>query len=180
MSQTDKTRKKTLDAIKADLFSGDDSKVMAALKKMEEQGDSSLVAPLIEAFFSTHQQELRSKMAGMLSELKVSGAHQAFADALNNERFAPIHSELMAFMWNSGINAPQHLPTIVRVSLKGEFMQTFEGITLIESMEGPFSEEQITESMVILRQYLGDKPDPERKALVEELYRLIVELENQV
>jgi hypothetical protein len=72
-------------------------------------------------------------------------------------------------MWSSGLNVPEHLSLIVRVSLSGSFMQALEGFTFIESMEGPFPEEQVMDSILQVKTYLDKSKPGEMKELVQQL-----------
>lgn len=177
---TEQERKKKIEALKAALFSNSSEDVLKAVKKSKQMGDASFVTPLLEAYLNTDNEKIKTEIALVLGSLKVSGVTEPFMESLKNDRFAPCHGEILSFMWNSGLNPVEHLADIVKVTLQGDFMQTFEGVTLIENMEGPHKPEQVTESLIVLREYISNAKDEEKKDLVVSLYNVLSELEDQV
>jgi hypothetical protein len=177
---TAKERKKKLDQLKKDLFGGDNKTVLKALKDSRKHGSVDLVAPILEVFRDNDDEKVRAEAADILSTLKVSGAEAPFMESLNSERFAEVHREILGFMWSSGLNPVEHLSDLVKVTLQGDFMQAFEGVTLIENMEGPHIPEQVTEALLVLRQYMAEAGDDPKEELVAALYGNLVVLEDQV
>jgi hypothetical protein len=112
---------------------------------------------------------IRNELDGILSNLKITGTEEIFIEALLDAEYAPIHTQVLSFMWSSGLNVPEHLSLIVRVSLSGSFMQALEGFTFIESMEGPFPEEQVMDSILQVKTYLDKSKPGEMKELVQQL-----------
>lgn len=180
MMATAKEKKKKLEQLKKDLFAGDNRLVLKALKDSRKHGNVELVAPILEVFRDNKDERIKAEAADILSTLKVSGADTAFMESLKSDRFSEVHKEILGFMWSSGLNPVEHLSDLVKITLQGDFMQTFEGVTLIENMEGPHVAEQVTEALLVLRQYMAEAGDDPKEELVAALYGSLVVLEDQV
>jgi len=176
----EKSNKKKIEEIRTKLFSQDEAEILDALNEVRKKGDVSFVMPLLEAYLAVDGEQARSEIGTLLSTLKVSGAESAFIDALNKERFNEVHGDILNFMWNSAINSPEHLGLIVQKSLDGDFVQLLEGLTLVENMDGPHIEVQVTDALLTMRQFMASNKDESKKELVDTLYMMLLDIEAQV
>lgn len=177
MSTKESTAKR--EQIKADLLRGDEKQATAALDYISEGGDGSYIGPLLEAYSARGEEELKLRMGEMLGTLKVSGSEPVFVEALNNAAYAGIHTDILGFMWNSGVNVPGELPLLIRVGLSGDYMRALEAFTLIESMEGPFEEEQVLEAILAVRKFLEGEPEGDKRELVTSLLEYLGEMDRE-
>jgi len=164
---------KKIEAIKADLFSQNDATVKKALLKCEEEGNASLVEPLIVLFGTTTNEDVKKSIAEMLSSLKVSNVEDHFLKALADPELNHIRKDLLFFMWSSGLQPVNGMPVVTQVAVNGSYDETLESLTLLESLDGEIPEEGLLESIAIVKQYLGQsKPDDRNKLLLEYLNTL--------
>lgn len=154
---------KKREAIKKDLFSGDEKVVLAAVKKCEKNGDESLVQPLLIAFRDAQEGAVRAEIKKLLETLKVSKGEDVLIEALENEEFAPIAGEIMSFLWNSGFQPDHKIELIVNKGLEGDFMCAVEGLTLLESLNGPVDEASLAQGLIDVREFLLEHKDTENQ-----------------
>jgi hypothetical protein len=167
MSSKESTAKR--EQIKSDLLQGDEKEAAAALDFISEGGDGGYIATLLEAYSLRREEILKLRIGEMLSTLKVSGSEPMFVAALNNSAYSDFYTDILGFMWNSGVNVPGELPLLIRVGLSGDYMRALEAFTLIESMEGPFDEEQVLEAILAVRKFLEAEPEGDKRDLVNSL-----------
>lgn len=174
------SKKQKLEEIRTKLFSQNDADILSALKDVRKKGDSSFVSPLLEAYLDSENDQVKAELETLLSTLKVSGTEEPFVAALSSDRFKHVHGDVLKFMWNSNINLPQHLGLIVKTSVAGDFIQLLEGLTLVEHMDGPHIEVQVTDAILTMRQFMASNKDESKKELADTLFMLLLDIESQV
>lgn len=163
---TRNSTKKVIEQIRADLFSTDEKSVLASLALCRDQGDLSLVEPLILLYTRTASDEVRSTVADMLSSIKVTGSEDHFMSALANPELRPFRKDLLSFMWQAGLQPIGWLIEITQMVNEGSIEEVIECITLVESIEDDFPEELVLESVQKVRQYLSNAPAEQKSNLV--------------
>jgi hypothetical protein len=161
-------RQRYIEQLKRDLVSDDTATVVSALKRCRESGDVSAVPALISLYASTQVAMVRQEVAEMLSALKVSGAESAFMTALRATTLRHVRLDLITFMWNSALQPAGYLAELVGIAIEGTYAEALECLTLVESLEGPFAEEQVLEALSEIRKHLATAPESDKKALMRE------------
>lgn len=166
---------KILAEIKKDLFSNDETVVMKALNKTRDNGNASFVEPLLSLYTSTPSALVKAEIADMLSNLKVSETDEAFLTFLEQPQHKAFYKDVVAFMWNSGLEPVDHMAFFVKLAIEGDEALILEVLTLIESIESEFPEDQISDSTNQLRAYLGNEKDGQsnRVKLLRELLKVV-------
>ena len=93
--------------------------------------------PLLTAFSSREEDDLREEMRQLLSSLKLSAAEALFLESLKDRELAHVHADILGFLWSCGFTCENHLALIAEVACQGDFRQAMEGCTLIEQVS-PF------------------------------------------
>jgi predicted lipid carrier protein YhbT len=166
---------KILAEIKKDLFSNDETVVMKALNQTRDNGNASFVEPLLSLYTSTPSALVKAEIADMLSNLKVSETDEAFLTFLEQPQHKAFYKDVVAFMWNSGLEPVDHMAFFVKLAIEGDEALILEVLTLIESIESEFPEDQISDSTNQLRTYLGNEKDGQsnRVKLLRELLKVV-------
>jgi hypothetical protein len=86
--------------------------------------------------------------------LKDTSTVEPLMEAYRNPAFAGIKRKLTSAFWNSKLDFSAYLSDFVLFAIEGDFMDTFEAITLIEQFEAIISESAIMESQLLLKEYL--------------------------
>lgn len=157
---------KKREAIKKDLFSGEEKIVLAAVKKCEKSGNDSLIQPLLIAFRDAEaESNVRTEIKKLLETLKVSKGEDILVDALESKEFDSINDHIMSFIWNSGFQPDNQIELIVNKALEGDFMCAVEGLTLLESLHAPVDEASLTQGLIDVREYLLEHKDTDNQNL---------------
>jgi hypothetical protein len=156
-------QQRKLDAIRNDLFSGDDILVAKAISLCEEEGSAALVEPLLAFYASNAPESLRMRVADMLGSLKVSNVEIYFLQALANPQWK--HS--------TGLQPVDAVSQISDLAASGDYALTFECLTLLESLEDPIPEEQLLESIAVIHKAISDASNNDFKTLLNEYMNVL-------
>lgn len=159
MDAKEKQQSKRQAALLADLRSTDKRKVLSALKTTAEDGTGDLILPLLELFRDTPSDEIREKLAELLSSMKVSEAEDVFLEALDDDAFRNQRGSIMSFMWNSGFQGAEAVDTITRCALEGDYMTAIEALTLLDSLTQEPEEESLYQALIEIRAFLETHKD---------------------
>ena len=58
----------------------------------------------------------------------------------------------------------------------GNYMVILEALTVIENLEGPFTEEDIFNASTLLQEQIHDSPESAEKELLSSMYHLLQEM----
>lgn len=119
------------------LASGDRTAQFKALQDMRKRGDATLVPAFLLAFARTDDDELRSEFCQVLYDLKDVDAMNAVLDHLGDPALAVIRTNMLAAVWQSGLDMRHRLPELVEVALSGDYMECLEVLTAVENMDPP-------------------------------------------
>lgn len=147
---------KSTEALRRDLFSGDDALVRSAINKCREEGNASMVEPLIAFYASGAAADLRAEVGDMLSSLKVSGVDRYFIEALERPEWKHVRKDLVACMWNSGLQPVSDFQVITRLATDDDYALVLECLTLLDSLETHIPESVLLDSIGIMRSHLKD------------------------
>jgi hypothetical protein len=85
--------------------------------------------------------------------------------------FNKVRAKIVNILWNTRLDFSAELEHFVELAVQLDYLGTLECLTLIENMEGPFQEQQLLESELILKEYVKKQADEG-----EQKQRLIVSL----
>lgn len=167
MNNTSKS--KITEEIKKDLFSGDDTTVMKAVHRCQEEGSSQLVEPLIAVYCTTGNMIIKSEIGEMLGSLKVSGVDDVFMDALRNPAFINSRRELLSFIWSSGLQPVNDVAFITELAIDGSYEEALECLTIIESMDDAIPESELLEGSSLARAFISSNKEDQKVGLIADL-----------
>lgn len=154
----------------AELNSSDELVVKEALQKIRAVGSAELIPEILRKWFRSSG-ETEADITEMLYTLKDKNTISFLVEALEKKEFSNSRDRIIAIFWNAGLEPKEHLSVFVKIATEGNYMECLECLTLIENMEPPFPEEQLLESMLILKTYFGE--DKNRSHEKFELIRTI-------
>jgi hypothetical protein len=166
-------QQRRMEAIRSDLFSGDDARVAKAISSCEEDGSAPMVEPLIEFYASNAPDSMRNRVATMLGSLKVSNVEIYFLQALANAKWKHIRKDIIGFMWNTGLQPVDAVSQISELAASGDYALTLECLTLLESIEAPIPEEQILESIAVVHKATSESVDNDYRTLLNEYMNVL-------
>jgi hypothetical protein len=171
------SKKNTTAEILSDLFSGDDKRLNNALSNIQEHPSLAFIQPLMALYFETSNEEMKEKLRDMLGSIKVKGFEEELMIALRNPEWSTHRGQILAFMWNAGGNPVLHVKEIIELSLTGGMETLLECYSVLETMEGPMTEEQLIESQTFLHETHKKMEEGHSKQLVAMLSNVLAEKE---
>ena len=174
-----KNKKKDINtSILNDIQSNDRSKMIKAFKKLSSKGNEKIIQSLIELFSKSDNEEVKNEIKNTLSQLKTTKALPVLIDNLSHKDNRV--KELVLFaIWSSNLDACDHIPVIVNVACKSDFMVALEALTLIENLEGPFNEEDLMEGMIHINEYMSGPLD-DKEGLIKSISETLMLFEEQI
>jgi hypothetical protein len=168
-----------LDEIKLNLFSEDEHVQLAALNKIREIGDNSIIQPMMKLYSITPFFSVQQEIGSILGSVKNPGADQVFMDLLDNKEFASHRSDILSFMWNSAMVPLEGIVRIVEIAIEGNYHTTLEALTLVENFEEPLAEDTILEVISLLQTEINSSQDKDKVILLTDMMMWFRNLEER-
>jgi len=169
-------KNKVLNQIIKDFQSDDLDIVMKALKKVRDKGKTEILEPLFNLFETTQEETIKAEIKNLFADIKDSYALEVIIEKLKSGSDG-LNEVLLFALWNSSLNAVDYIPEIVEIATSGNYMIALEALTVIENLDGPFSNEKLTEAQFILNEYFSESLD-EKESLMRSLLDVILKLED--
>lgn len=165
-----------LSQIIKDFKSKDEEIILKALIKVRDKGKTSVIEPLFDLFESNQDERIRAEIKSILGDLKDSYALEIIIEKLKTGSEA-LNEVLLFALWNSSLNAVDFIPEVIDAAKDGNYMIALEALTVIENLDGPFSNEKLTEAQFILNEYFEEGTD-EKEAIMRSILDVILQLED--
>lgn len=165
-----------LSQIIKDFKSKDEEIILKALIKVRDKGKTSVIEPLFDLFESNQDERIRAEIKSILGDLKDSYALEIIIEKLKTGSEA-LNEVLLFALWNSSLNAVDFIPEVIDAAKDGNYMIALEALTVIENLDGPFSNEKLTEAQFILNEYFEEGAD-EKEAIMRSILDVILQLED--
>lgn len=159
-----------------DLNSDNDNIINIALDKTRVKGTTEVLIPMFKLFEKTKNNEIKKKIKDLLSDIKDPYALEIIIEQLNKGT-NNLNETLLFALWNSNLNAVDYIPEIIETAKNGNYMVALEALTVVENLEGPFSNEKLMEAQFILNEYFSEAID-EKENIMKSLFDVIVKFEN--
>ena len=169
-------KNKIITQIIKDLQSSDEVVVLKSLIKIRDKGKTEVLEPLFDLFEKTDSEKVKAEIKTILADIKDSYALEAIIEKLRTGSEG-LNEVLLYALWNSNLNAVDFIPEVIDAAKDGNYMIALEALTVIENLDGPFSNEKLTEAQLILNEYFEDGVD-EKEALMRSILDVILKLED--
>ena len=158
------------------LQSGDESEVLNAIKTLRSKGSASTVEAIIALLGDQPSQAILDEVSSYLFDLQDDVGLQPIIDAIGNEQFTQHKSLLISALWQSAVDASDHLLFLVELLERASYQETLEVITVIENLKGPFMEEEAIESVSRLDEIIYEEQDEQKRNLLISLNEVLNQL----
>lgn len=155
----EKSKNKKLQLLLADLTSKDIAKQLAAVESLHAHGNETAIVPLLDTWATTRSEELRYEIAELLNNAKSTRVPKEIMACLANKKYSAQKQMLLSSIWNSGLDYHDYISDLVAIACESDLLEVFEVETIIENLEGIPSDEVLSESLVILGNYLSEHKD---------------------
>jgi HEAT repeat protein len=168
------TDKKIIPVLTKKLFSTKIEEVQEALKKIPDQGNATLVLPLLRTYKAWPQEPLvLDSIAKILSELKTESAIPELITALEDPDFDEERAMIISIFWNAGLFPVDDIDVLVRHAIRGDYMVTLEVLTVIENIESELDKEQLQNALFDVEDYMEMNPEEPHTELLGELKQVL-------
>lgn len=174
MGNTEK-KKNVLKTLLDDLNSRNISKIKKALKSLQINGNVHVIKPLVDVLKSKVSPEVDVEIVNFLSDLKDTSVKEELISILNDEEYLDVRHQLLTSIWNCKIDYSEFIAEFVAIACDGNFMETFECLTILENLEGPFEERHILECQLHLKEYIesNSATDNQKAQVMSDIASLI-------
>jgi hypothetical protein len=146
---------------------------MQAIEKIKSVASEEIIPGLLKVWYQSNG-ELYQKIEDLLYSVKnKQKAEKILIQELKQEKSSVKREKLIAVFWNAKLNPVNNLSLFVKIATEGTYMECLECHTLIENMEGPYPEQQLLESMLILKEYFGKNKSDEKRPLLQSIATII-------
>ena len=182
MSKKETEKDKKIKSLLLDLQGVDHAKQVKAIKSLKVHGTDAVLEPLLLVLAETDDDQIRKEIIDLINTTKSSTAPSIIADAMVDKRFANIRHDLLISVWSSGLDYRPNLSAIVSAAIEGEMMEALECITIVENMDGGFTEDQLFDPILVLKEYIvANKNEKSPKMdMLREVLALLQQHNNQL
>ena len=176
------TKKAKIESLLLDVKSSNIAIVKTAFEGLKIVGEPSILHPIILELNTKNHTEKNALILEFLACLKDRKARSVMMDLIQQTELKEYQQLLLSTIWNSPLDYTDYLEVFVDLALKGDFIITLECLTIIENLDGPFSEKSVMESQVLLGAYAESNPDKnsQKGMLISEIALLIKDFQRIV
>ncbi len=156
------------------LYSHNQHLILKTLSEIKETGNKLIVPALIELMMTSEFDEVKSEARSIMAELKDEGSKEELIQAISNERYRPIRQDLISLCWENGLDYTPYFEFFVDLVLEGNYMESFEAMTVLENLEGSLTEETSSRIIEKLQGALNSAHD-EKLTYIRELIQFVGE-----
>lgn len=179
MANKAKTNQK-LTQLLLDLKSESESKVAAAIIDLASYGDETIIPDLIQVLKINTSERIQKQLAKLLADIQVSAAAAFFVQEIRKEENTEILHLVLPILWESKLDFSAYFADFVEISLSGDYLIALDCLTILENMPGPFSESQLLEAQLHLKEFIEIKGElEERKAQILSEIAVFVKDQNE-
>lgn len=172
----DKKKDQKLKQLEKNLTSDKDSVVLSAIKKLRDEGNEKFIPILIETMVTTESTEVEKEIIAFLNDLKNTASAPYLIEAIKNDDYTDYKSILIGIFWQSSLDASEHLAFLVEQAIEGDFMTAFEAVTVIENLDGTFTESEIMDATYTISENIENIKGEKKKLLLLSLQETLKNL----
>lgn len=171
----EKMRQKKMAVIKADLQSDDETIVLAALKLVKQHGDPTVIDYLCMVLNKFEDDAVQKEAKNILFSLNESENVPALIEAAGKAENKDLSATLLAAIWESGLDAFHELDNIIQLSLKADYDELIEIMTIIDNIDFGAETEPIEQNIKVIQEHLTTNQNDDRSALLVSIVRILRE-----
>lgn len=176
---TAEQQKKVNENTVQNLQSGNAEIVSETLDQLSESGNSAYLPFLFELLHSTNNDEIKRRIARLLSELKQSDAIPSIIEAIQNKSYAQELQYLVSACWENGMDYIDYLPLFVDLMIEHDFMVALEAHTVITNMTGKIAMATCEQEIKKIENALPSVSE-DKKEMLEEVIEFLQILEQGI
>ena len=117
--------------------------VLTAIKQLRKHGKAEAITHLVDLYKKTTNEEIKISLQNFFFDLKEQSATEALVEIIETEDSLTLKAFLISILWQSSLDASEHLPNLISQAINGDYMVCVEVLTVIDSFETTFQEQEI-------------------------------------
>jgi hypothetical protein len=162
--------------ILTELQSSSEKTVLAAIDKLRKHGTPKTFKQMMQLLRDTDEPAVEAAIIQFLYDLKDESSIPILINALNDPTMKYYHSFLVATFWQSALDGSGHLSLFVKKAISGDYTTCLEALTVIESFDASFNQQEITECEAALAEAIEIEKNKEKKKLLQSLHEVVSQL----
>lgn len=148
-----------------DLKSDNKENILTAIKQLRSHGQKEAIVEVLDLYIQTTDQDVKSHLTNLLFDLKSETTIQPLFKAINNSKYKSIKPFIISIFWQSSLDVSEHLNTLVRLAVEGDFNVCLEVLTIIENFDTTFDEQDIMDAIYDIDEELNGVDEVKYKLL---------------
>ena len=162
----EKVKNNRLNNILKDLNGSDEKKITTAIKQLRKHGNAKAIEPLIDKYMSSDNDIVKENITSLLFDLKDESAVPELINVMSKAKFEKIKPFIISILWQAAIDSSNHISTLVKEAIMGDYMTCIEVLTVIESYDSSFNEEEIEDLKFDLDEAIEEADIEKQKLLI--------------
>ena len=162
----DSKKNNRINNIIAALSSTEEKKIFTALKQLRKHGKKEAIIPLIDLLSSTQNEEIKDEIASLLFDLKDQSVVEELIKAIDNDKYNNEKATLISIFWQSSLDSSEHITTIVKQAIKGDYLVGIEVLRVIDNYDTTFQETEIEDLKFDLDEAIQTEETEKRDLLI--------------
>lgn len=134
-----------------------------SIEGLRQYGTVASIEPLFKLWQKSDDEVVGELLYKIFCDIRITDAPGKIVELLATEEYNDIMPLVLNTMWNSGLDYTPYMPVITKFALDGDFNTAFEALTLVENMEGEFSEELTIESLLEIKNYENNSKEEDQQ-----------------
>jgi len=162
----DSKKNNRLNNIINNLSSTEEKKVFTALKQLRKHGKKEAILPLIDLLSNTNNEEIKVEITNLLFDLKDQDVVQDLIKAIESNKYIHEKATLISIFWQSSLDSSEHITSIVKQAIKGNYMTGVEVLSVIDNYDTTFQEMEIEDLKFDLDDAIEQEQTEKRNLLI--------------
>jgi nitrate reductase assembly molybdenum cofactor insertion protein NarJ len=170
-----KPLKNIIQAQLKDLQADNAKTVIAAIEKLREIGDESVIVPIINTLVNHPLEDVKNAASHFLFDLRDAKVLPTLISEIQNPDNKEYQRILVSACWESSMNCSAYLPFFVDLAIISDYMVCLECLTVIENMEGPFELQEINDAIEKVKNAV-DEDEEGKYELLNSIWEVLVDI----
>ncbi|MDQ3191653.1 MAG: hypothetical protein M3Q58_08670 [Bacteroidota bacterium] len=165
-------KKKTIIQLRG-LESVNNAEVLKSIQALREDGTEEAIPFLVKTFVNNPNEEIKNEVVHLLFDLKNVKALPALLVEIINPDNLEFQHILVSACWESGMDCSSYLKFFIELAISSNYLVTFECLTVIENMPGPFNNSEL--GIFIEKVKNAADEDPSRFDILNSLWEVLID-----
>lgn len=148
-----------------DLNSGDNKKILTAVKQLRKHGKAEAFGELYSVYKESSD-EIKEVIQDLFFDLKDESVTTNIVSTIENENDDTLQGFLVSILWQSSLDSSEFISNLVSIAIKGSYLTCFEVLTVIEQYETAFNNEEIQDLIFDITDVIEEDDSNKKDVLI--------------